>query len=137
MQLGSTPAKVVNALRISRGRSPSGDELVDKEALLLQHLHHLLQLGRLLVVGGGHHHIRHLRTKRLLQLRLQTTVEGLSIAAISYYVISLLLYGAKALKTVGVPLNPELAIGLLIPPVLWAVARATKRVHDKLHASHH
>ena len=29
-----------------------------------------------------------------LQLRLQSTVEGLSIAAISYYVVSLLLYGA-------------------------------------------
>jgi len=33
-----------------------------------------------------------------MQLHLQSTVEGLSIAAISYYVISLLLYGGKALK---------------------------------------
>ncbi|MBT9493322.1 MAG: DUF3422 domain-containing protein [Paucibacter sp.] len=68
-----------------------------------------------------------------LQLSLQTTVEGLSIAAISYYVVSLLLYGAKALKSAGVPLNPEIAVGLVIPLVLWSVWRATRRVHAKLH----
>jgi len=72
-----------------------------------------------------------------LQLRLQTTVEGLSIAAISYYVISLLLYGAKALKSVGVPINPEMATGAMIPLVLWAVWRTTRRIHAKLHNTTH
>jgi uncharacterized membrane-anchored protein len=71
-----------------------------------------------------------------LQLRLQSTVEGLSIAAISYYVISLLLYGGKALKAVGVPLNPEMAAGALVPLVLWAVWHTTRRIHAKLHADH-
>ncbi len=69
-----------------------------------------------------------------MQLRLQSTVEGLSIAAISYYVVSLLLYGGKALKGAGVPVNPEIAAGALIPLVLWAVWRATRRIHAKLHA---
>ncbi|MFO1332333.1 MAG: DUF3422 domain-containing protein [Rubrivivax sp.] len=68
-----------------------------------------------------------------LQLRLQSTVEGLSIAAISYYVVSLLLYGAKAAKSAGVPINPELAVGALIPLVLWAVWRTTRRIHARLH----
>jgi uncharacterized membrane-anchored protein len=71
-----------------------------------------------------------------LQLRLQSTVEGLSIAAISYYVISLLLYGAKALKSAGLPVHPEMAAGALVPVVLWSVWRTTKRIHDKLHADH-
>ncbi|MDO8756069.1 MAG: DUF3422 domain-containing protein [Polaromonas sp.] len=71
-----------------------------------------------------------------LQLRLQSTVEGLSIAAISYYVISLLLYGGKALKGAGVPINPEIAAGALIPLVLWAVWSTTRRIHRKLHAGH-
>jgi uncharacterized membrane-anchored protein len=71
-----------------------------------------------------------------LQLRLQSTVEGLSIAAISYYVVSLLLYGGKALKAAGVPLNPEMAAGALVPVVLWAVWRTTRRIHAKLHADH-
>ncbi len=68
-----------------------------------------------------------------LQLQLQTTVEGLSIAAISYYVVSLLLYGVKALKSAGLPLNPELTAGALIPLVLWGVWKATQRVHARLH----
>lgn len=69
-----------------------------------------------------------------LQLRLQSTVEGLSIAAISYYVVSLLLYGAKAIKAAGVPINPEVAAGALIPLVLWGVWSATRRIHRKIHA---
>ena len=67
-----------------------------------------------------------------IQLHLQSTVEGLSIAAISYYVISLLLYGAKALKAGGVPLNPEAAAGALIPLVLWGVWSATRRIHKSV-----
>lgn len=67
-----------------------------------------------------------------LQLRLQATVEGLSIAAISYYVISLTLYATKALKGAGVAINPEVATGALIPLVLWAVWRTTRRIHARL-----
>lgn len=63
-----------------------------------------------------------------LQLRLQTTVEGLSIAAISYYVVSLLLYVAKALIAAGLPLNLEIAMGCSVPLVLWGVWRITRKV---------
>ncbi|MEO5607696.1 MAG: DUF3422 family protein, partial [Polaromonas sp.] len=71
-----------------------------------------------------------------LQLRLQATVEGLSIAAISYYVVSLLLYGGKAAKAAGMPINPEMLAGALIPLVLWAVWYTTRRIHEKLYAGH-
>lgn len=71
-----------------------------------------------------------------LQLRLQSTVEGLSIAAISYYVVSLLLYVGKAGKAMGLPIHPEMAAGAAIPLVLWAVWRTTRRIHEKLHAQH-
>ena len=70
-----------------------------------------------------------------LQLRLQSTVEGLSIAAISYYVISLLLYAGKAGKAAGLPLHPEALAGALVPLVLWIVWRNNRRIHHKLHAS--
>ncbi|MBW0169745.1 MAG: DUF3422 family protein [Hydrogenophaga sp.] len=69
-----------------------------------------------------------------MQLHLQTTVEGLSIAAISYYVISLLLYLAKGAKAAGLPIHPEIAAGALIPLVLWAVWRTTRRIHARLGA---
>ena len=71
-----------------------------------------------------------------LQLRLQSTVEGLSIAAISYYVVSLLLYLGKAGKAAGLPIHPEMAAGALIPLVLWAVWRTNKKIHEKLHEGH-
>ncbi|MBA4261008.1 MAG: DUF3422 domain-containing protein [Comamonadaceae bacterium] len=71
-----------------------------------------------------------------MQLRLQGTVEGLSIAAISYYVISLLLYLGKAGKAAGLPVNPEMLAGALIPLVLWGVWRTTRKIHEKLHRDH-
>lgn len=71
-----------------------------------------------------------------LQLGLQSTVEGLSIAAISYYVISLLLYATKAGAAAGLPIHPELATGLMIPLVLWVVWRTTRRIHEKFFKLH-
>lgn len=68
-----------------------------------------------------------------LQLRLQSTVEGLSIAAICYYVISLLLYASKAVKAAGFNIHPELVAGAFIPLVLWLVWSASKRIQDKLY----
>jgi len=66
------------------------------------------------------------------QLQLQSTVEGLSIAAISYYVISLLLYAGKAMKAGGMPINPEMFAGAMVPVVLWVVWRTTRKIHGKL-----
>jgi uncharacterized membrane-anchored protein len=71
-----------------------------------------------------------------LQLRLQSTVEGLSIAAISYYVVSLLAYAGKALKSAGLPVNIELLTGLAIPVVLLAVWWMGKRIKASLHDDH-
>lgn len=65
-----------------------------------------------------------------IQLRLQATVEGLSVAAISYYVVGLIGYAAKALEKGGVPVHAELATGLAIPIVLagvWALVRRVRR----------
>lgn len=68
-----------------------------------------------------------------LQLRLQSTVEGLSIAAISYYVVSLLMYAAKAAQKMGVPLQPELVAGASIPLVLWGVYKTVQAIHARIH----
>jgi uncharacterized membrane-anchored protein len=71
-----------------------------------------------------------------LQLRLQSTVEGLSIAAISYYVVSLILYAGKAAKGAGLHINPEVLAGGLIPVVLVCIGWATRRIHQKLNGAH-
>ena len=70
-----------------------------------------------------------------LQLQLQSTVEGLSIAAITYYVISLLLYFAKGAKAAGLPIQPEIAVGAMVPLVLLVVWRATRRIHARLNTT--
>ena len=68
-----------------------------------------------------------------LQLRLQQTVEGLSVAAICYYVAGLVGYGAKALKGMGLPLSVDLVVGLSIPIVAFGVMAAVRRA--RRHAS--
>ena len=69
-----------------------------------------------------------------LQLRLQQTVEGLSVAAIVYYVAGLVGYLAKGVKAGGLALDPDLVVAVAVPLVavvsLLAVRRARKRIHD-------
>lgn len=67
-----------------------------------------------------------------LQLRLQTTVEGLSIAAITYYVVSLVLYIGKAMKASGFNVNPEILAGFSTPLVLLFSWRMIQKIHQGL-----
>ena len=62
------------------------------------------------------------------QLRLQETVEGLSIAAITYYIVGLVGYGLKALKAGGAALNPDLWTGISIPVVALAAALGLRQL---------
>jgi len=63
------------------------------------------------------------------QLHLQQAVEGLSVAAISYYVIGLFAYVAKAIKEQGWIAHSESAVGLTVPLVLGAVWFGLRRMH--------
>jgi len=63
-----------------------------------------------------------------LQLRLQQTVEGLSIAAITYYVVGLIGYAAKGLGAAGVPLDTEIAMGAAVPAVALLAAFGVRRI---------
>jgi uncharacterized membrane-anchored protein len=62
------------------------------------------------------------------QLRLQQTVEGPSVAAITYYIVSLPGYLAKGLKGVGLPIDTELAMAIGIPIVAAVVALGVRRI---------
>jgi len=64
--------------------------------------------------------------------RLQETVEGLSIAAVTYYLVGLIGYAAKALKAGGFGVDPDLAIGLAIPGVAIVVALGVRRVRRRI-----
>ena len=68
-----------------------------------------------------------------LQLKLQQTVEGLSIAAISYYVVSLIYYLAKAGKTAGwLPFSPDVVAGVAIAPTVFVVWQIVRRIHRSI-----
>jgi len=64
-----------------------------------------------------------------MQLRLQSTVEGLSIIAITSYIVGLIGNVAQAMKSAGWEINPPLAVGLSIPVVLVIVAVGVRRIH--------
>ena len=66
-----------------------------------------------------------------LQLRLQQTVEGLSVAAIVYYVAGLAGYVAKALKATGARIEPDLAVGIVIPVVAILASLAVRRARKR------
>jgi uncharacterized membrane-anchored protein len=67
-----------------------------------------------------------------LQLRLQATIEGLSVAAISYYVVALFGYVAKAVAEAGVPFNPSYATAAFVPfaaAIIWWIVRRIRQRH--------
>ncbi len=69
------------------------------------------------------------------QLRLQQAVEGLSVAAISYYLVGLLNYAGKAVKAIGWSIDPEVATGLLVPVVAAGVWMGLRRMHRSMRAA--
>jgi uncharacterized membrane-anchored protein len=67
-----------------------------------------------------------------IQLRLQETVEGLSVAAISYYVVGLVGYAAKGLKSAGIGLDPELVMGLSLPVIIVLAAFGIRMIRKRV-----
>ncbi|MEO8104168.1 MAG: DUF3422 family protein, partial [Betaproteobacteria bacterium] len=66
-----------------------------------------------------------------MQLRLQQAVEGLSVAAIVYYVTGLIGYIAKGFKSRGVPIDVDVVIAASIPVLAVLVLLATHRARRK------
>ena len=67
-----------------------------------------------------------------LQLRLQQMVEGLSVVAISYYVISLVIYLVQGANSLGTKIDPYLtsliAFPLVVGGVWWGVRAIRRRM---------
>ncbi len=70
-----------------------------------------------------------------LQLRLQQTVEGLSVAAVSYYVVGLISYLAKGASLFGHAFVPEVITAAAVPVALLLVWWAVRRIRH--HHSEH
>lgn len=69
-----------------------------------------------------------------VQLRLQQTVEGLSVAAVSYYVVGLVGYIAKGASVLNHVFAPEVVTAAAVPPVVllvWWGVRRIRRAHQE------
>jgi len=67
-----------------------------------------------------------------VQLRLQETVEGLSIAAITYYGSQLVQYLTKGAKYLFPILSPEIATAVSIPLIAVLALFGIKRMRKAL-----
>jgi uncharacterized membrane-anchored protein len=75
--------------------------------------------------------------RQAMQLKLQSTVEGLSVAAITYYITGLISYLVKGAHSLGWPLSAEVTAALAIPVVAGSVWWGLRRLHHRLFGTNH
>jgi uncharacterized membrane-anchored protein len=75
--------------------------------------------------------LKSMNARTRLQLRLQATVEGLSVAAISYYVVGLFGYLVKGAHDAGWPIEPSLATAAFVPIAVLAIWWTVRRIRSR------
>ena len=75
--------------------------------------------------------LKSMNARTRLQIRLQTTVEGLSVAAISYYVVGLFGHILDGLQDVGVKFDTNIATALFVPVAVLAIWWTLRRIRRK------
>lgn len=94
---------------------------------------HILSARVNLGLASQNRDLLHSMDKRAkFQFRLQETIEGLSIAAISYYIVGLISYLLKSIKALGVPINSEFWLGSAIPIVILSVWFTVRQVKKRI-----
>jgi len=76
--------------------------------------------------------LKSMNARTRLQLRLQTTVEGLSVAAISYYVVGLFGHVLDGIEGAGVEFDTDIATAVFVPVAvitIWWFVRRIRRRH--------
>lgn len=77
--------------------------------------------------------LKSMDSRSKIQLMMQHTVEGLSVAAISYYSIGLVKYLIEAVKPEHLLIDKAQAVGWSVPIVIATVWFVTRRVHRRFH----
>uniref|UniRef100_UPI003594891E DUF3422 family protein n=1 Tax=Thiocapsa sp. TaxID=2024551 RepID=UPI003594891E len=70
-----------------------------------------------------------------MQVRLQETVEGLSVIAIGYYGVGLIGYALKGLESGGFPIDAALWMGIALPFVIGFAWFGLRRIKKRLNGS--
>lgn len=76
-----------------------------------------------------------MNSRQDMQLKLQSTVEGLSVAAITYYIVGLVSYLAKGASHWGWPWSPEMTAAVAIPVAAVSVWWSLRRLHHRVFRS--
>lgn len=76
-----------------------------------------------------------MNSRQDMQLKMQSTVEGLSVAAITYYIVGLVSYLAKGATKLGWPWSAESTAAATIPIVALGVWWSLRRLHHKVFKS--
>ncbi len=108
------------------------ESTVDRHAILLRRVSRAGALLRTRVdIALGEKNgdlLKSMNRRAELQLRLQETVEGLSVVAISYYLLGLIGHVATGLKAAGLRIDSDLADLIGLPVVLGMVALGVRRL---------
>lgn len=75
--------------------------------------------------------LRAMNERARIQLRLQQTVEGLSAAAITYYISGLIFYVLRGLYESGVPVEPYVGTAIAVPIVLLGILLLVRRLRKR------
>ena len=73
-----------------------------------------------------------MNSRQDIQIKMQATVEGLSVAAITYYIVGLVSYLAKCAQHWGWPWSAELTAAVAIPLVAVGVWWSLRRMHQRV-----
>ena len=71
-----------------------------------------------------------------VQLKLQSMVEGLSVAAITYSVVGLIGYLVKGAQKMGWPFSPEATMAAAVPLVALSVWWSLRKMHHRIVGEH-
>ncbi len=121
--------RLVPAMRTCKAVAERQEAVADRLARALTLLRTRVEIG---VEAQSRDLLQSMDRRARQQLRLQQTVEGLSAAAISYYVVGLVAHAINGIASFGVPIDPEFGTAIAIPFVIAGVWIGLRRIRRRI-----
>ncbi len=121
--------RLVPAMRTCKAVAERQEAVADRLARALTLLRTRVEIG---VEAQSRDLLQSMDRRARQQLRLQQTVEGLSAAAISYYVVGLVAHAISGIASFGVHIDPEFGTAIAIPFVMAGVWIGLRRIRRRI-----
>jgi uncharacterized membrane-anchored protein len=122
-------ARLAPAIATCNSTSKRQQDLAERAARLTSLLRARVEVG---LQEQNRSLLESMNRRAQLQLRLQETVEGLSVIAIGYYGVGLVSYLLKGLEGHGLPIEAAYATGLAAPLVVLVAWLGIRRMKARL-----